>query len=246
MGFYDDLADSYDAITGAAGRTEAAGALVDELIRRFDVHTAVDAACGTGLFALAMARRGLDVVGADISEGMLAQARLAAGQEGLDVRWVQAPMQDLAGRVDGGRDAVLCMGNSLPHLLDDADLDAAMNSFAAILTPGGVLVLHVLNYARIIGEKERIVGVTRDGAVEHIRFYDFLPGRVRFNILRIEWENDACHSQLSSTELRPYFVEEITAALTRSGLTAIEPFGDLTLAPFDPHQSDSLLIVARR
>ena len=246
MGFYDELADSYDAITGAAGRAQAAGAFVDELMGRLDVRSAVDAACGTGLFALALARRGADVVGADISAGMLAQARRAAEAAGLNVQWVHTPMQVLAGRIDGGRDAVLCMGNSLPHLLDDADLDAALDGFSALLKPGGALVLHLLNYARILSEKERIVGVTRDGAAEYVRFYDFLPGRVRFNILRIDWQGDACRSQLSTTELRPYFLEDLTAALARGGFVAVEPFGGLDMTPFDAAQSDSLLIVAGR
>ena len=246
MGFYDDLADSYDAITGAEDRAEVAGMFVDEFVRRFEVHSALDAACGTGLFALAMADRGLSVVGADISAGMLDQARRAAEESGADLQWVQAPMQELAGQLDERYDAVLCMGNSLPHLLDDADLDAAMGSFAAMLRPGGTLALHLLNYARIVSEKERIVGVTRHGKTEYVRFYDFLPGRVRFNILEIEWEDQACQNQLSSTELRPYFLEDLTAALTRHGLAGIEAFGDLVFTPFNALQSGTLLIVARR
>lgn len=246
MDFYDDLAESYDAITGAAGRAEAAGAFVDELIRRFDVRSAVDVACGTGLFALALARRGLSAVGADISPGMLDQARRAAEAADLDVKWVAAPMQGLAARLDGHRDAVICMGNSLPHLLDDADLDAAIDSFAALLAPGGTVALHLLNYARILGRKERIVGVTRHGAGQYVRFYDFLPRRVRFNILEIDWAGDACRTRLSSTELRPYLAEDLAAALARHGLADIELFGDLAWAPFDAAQSDSLLIVARR
>ena len=246
MGFYDDLADSYDVITGLADRTEPAGAFVDELARRFDVHTALDVACGTGLFALALARRGLGVAGADISAGMLDRARSAAEDADLRVQWVHAPMQELAAQLDEKYDAVLCMGNSLPHLLDDADLDAAIASFDALLEPGGVLALHILNYARIVALKERIVGVTRHGAVEFVRFYDFLPDRVRFNILEIEWEDHACQNQLSSTELRPYVAEDLTAVLQRHGLADIECFGDLAFAPFSVEQSDSLLVVARR
>jgi len=246
MGFYDDLADSYDAVTGAADRAEAAEAFADEFVRRFEAHSAVDAACGTGLYALALAERGLAVVGADISVGMLDRARRAAEDAGAAVQWVHASMQDLASQLDGKYDAVLCMGNSLPHLLDDADLDAAMAGFAALLAPGGTLALHLLNYARLVSEKERIVGVTRHGDTEYVRFYDFLPGRVRFNILEIEWEGQACQNQLSSTELRPWFLEDLAPALARHGLGDIAAFGDLVFTPFSAQQSDSLLILARR
>ena len=246
MGFYDDLADSYDAITGTAARAEPAEAFVDEFVRRFNVQTALDAACGTGLFALTMARHGLGVAGADISAGMLDRARSAAEEADLPVQWIHTPMQELAGQLEETYDAVLCMGNSMPHLLDDADLDAAIESFVALLAPGGVVAIHLLNYARIVALKERIVGVTRHRGVEYVRFYDFLPDRVRFNVLEIEWEDHACQNQLSSTELRPYVLEDLTTALTRHGLADVEAFGDLAFAPFNVEQSDSLLVVAKR
>ncbi len=246
MGFYDDLADSYDTITAAAEREETAAAFVDELTRRFTVRSAVDAACGTGLYALALARRGIDVAGVDLSAGMLDRARAAAEDRGLQAGWICAPMQELAEHVEGPRDAVLCMGNSLPHLLEDDDLDAALAGMAAVLAPDGVLVLHLLNYVRIVTEKERIIGTTRSGQTEYLRFYDFLPGRVRFNILEIEWEDNDAQTQLSSTELRPYFADELTTALARHGLGSIETFGDLAFSPFTPPQSDSLLIIARQ
>ena len=246
MGFYDDLADSYDTITASAEREQSAAAFVDELTRRFTVQSAVDAACGTGLYALALARRGIGVVGVDLSAGMLDRARVAAEDAGLRAEWLCAPMQELAAHLEGPHDAVLCMGNSLPHLLDDDDLDAALAGMTAMLAPDGVLVLHLLNYVRIVSEKERVIGTTRKGATEYVRFYDFLPGRVRFNILEIEWEGNDAQTQLCSTELRPYVADDLTAALTRHGLGSIETFGDLAFSPFTPQQSDSLLITARR
>ena len=246
MGFYDDLADSYDTITATTEREESAAAFVDELTHRFTVQSAVDAACGTGLYALALARRGISVVGVDLSAGMLDKARAAAEDAGLRAEWICAPLQELGAHIEGPRDAVLCMGNSLPHLLEEDDLDAALAGMTALLAPDGVLVLHLLNYVRIVSEKDRIIGATRAGETEYLRFYDFLPGRVRFNILEIEWEGNDAQTQLSSTELRPYFADDLTATLTRHGLTKIETFGDLAFSPFTPQQSDSLLITAQR
>lgn len=245
MGFYDELADSYDAITGAAGRAGSTEAFIDGLLKRRDVRSAVDAACGTGLFALALARRGIRTVGADISPGMLDKARQASADADLPVTWLHAPMQALAAELDGPFDAVICMGNSLPHLLDDADLDATIAGFAALLAPGGLLALHLLNYAQVLADRERIVGVTRDGDTQYVRFYDFLHGRVRFNILEIEWQGDACRTQLNGTDLRPYVLDDLSGALTRHGLTDAQAFGDLAFSPFDPESSGSLLVTAR-
>ena len=62
----------------------------------------------------------------------------------------------------------------------------------------------VLNYARVLARGERIVGVNRAAGREYVRFYDFLPGRVQFNILQIAWHGDRCEHRLSSTMLRPF------------------------------------------
>ncbi len=246
MTFYDELAADYDELTGHATRARAARAFVEELLGRYAIRSAVDVACGTGLYALALAEAGVETTGVDISAQMLNQAREHADQAGLAIRWIDASMQQLAAKVSDQVDAVLCMGNSLPHLLDDDELPAALSSFRAVLAPDGVLAIHVLNYDRILAQGERIVGITRSGDRQFVRFYDFLAGRVRFNVLSLEWRGQECTHSLHSTVLRPYRLDELRTALQAHGFSDIAARGDLQLGPFDPATSDSLLIIARQ
>ena len=247
MGLYEQIADEYDQITGESARAAAAEAFLRELCRRYGVASALDVACGTGLHAVLLARMSVRVTASDISAAMLARARRRAAEAGVGVQWAQAPMQAIDRHAPGPFDAVLCLGNSLPHLLTPADLDAAAGAFAAVLTPGGVAAIGVLNYARILARGERIVGVTRAGGAEHVRFYDFLGERVQFNVLTLRWSADGtCRTELTGTPLRPYVRAEIEAALAAHGFGRIEAFGGMQFAPFDERQSDSLLLVARR
>lgn len=55
----------------------------------------LDIACGTGNAALEAARRGAHAVGLDGAPRLLAVARTLAGQEGLDVDWIEADMTEL-------------------------------------------------------------------------------------------------------------------------------------------------------
>jgi len=246
MNFFDNIADSYDELTGAADRRVAAGRFVTELTRRFDITSAVDAACGAGLFAIELARNGLEVVAGDISAGMLKEAPHNAAAAGIDTdlcTWIQAPMQELGDRISGARDAVVCMGNSIPHLLTDDDLSRTFAGFAAMLTGGGVAVIHLLNYDRVLSEKDRIVGITRAGSKEFVRFYDFDGDLVGFNILEIQWADDGrCSHNLFTTPLRPYRRDELVDALAKAGFENIETFGDLRFNPFDSETSDTLLL----
>ena len=185
MDFYDDIAGQYDDITGSGDRTPRVESFLRELKSRYPIASALDVACGTGLYAIQLARMGARTTGADLSAGMLDQARRRAQAAGVPVDWIAAPMQELAERLHERFDAVLCMGNSIPHLQTQADLDAAISGFVRLLNPGGIVVIQLLNYVRVLAGRERIVGINRHADREYVRFYDFLHGQVRFNILEI-------------------------------------------------------------
>ena len=89
----------------------------------------LDAGCGTGDHAAAVAERGAEVVGVDASPEMVERA--AERFPGLDVR-----VGDLRDLGLSGFDAVL--SNAVLHWVPEADAAAA--SLAAALRPGGRLV----------------------------------------------------------------------------------------------------------
>lgn len=95
--------------------------------------TVLDAGCGTGRIAIELARRGVDVVGADVDPAMLATARSAAPP----LEWVEADLVDL----DLGRtfDAVVLAGNVLIFVAPGTE-GAVVARCAAHLRPRGALV----------------------------------------------------------------------------------------------------------
>lgn len=246
MDLYEHIAGDYDAVTGAAGRRRAAREMLAELRRRHPLSRVLDVACGNGMHAMMLARMGASVTGADISRAMLDQARRRAVDTGLDVRWIHAPMQDIAERVEGPFDAILCLGNSLPHLLDGRELTRALAGFGGLLAPKGVVVLQLLNYARVLARQERIVGVTRQGDTEYVRFYDFLEDLVRFNVLKLTWSANGCRHDLACALLRPYTRDQIAAACRAAGLGRVDCYGGADFADFDERNSDALMVIARQ
>jgi glycine/sarcosine N-methyltransferase len=247
MTFYDEIAEQYEDITHQQARRASADALGRQLVGELKIRSAVDAACGTGLFTFALAREGAQMVGADLSESMLDKARSAAGPLEPNVRWVRSPMQSLGEKLTGPFDAVLCMGNSLPHLLNEDELDETLGGFAALLAPGGLLVLHLLNYTRVIERRERIVGIDRHEPREFVRFYDFAAEMVRFNVLEIDWSTAPPVHEMHSTMLYPWREGDLVEALSAAGFVDVQSFADLSLSePFDEAESDVLAMTARR
>jgi glycine/sarcosine N-methyltransferase len=242
--FYEELSGCYDRMTRFEARLKAEAPVLDLWLERHRIKTALDAACGTGVHAILLALKGVRTAGADISSAMLDRAREHATRLGAVVRWVQAPVQEMEKHFTETFDALFCVGNSIPHLLEDSDLQAAFDNFAKLLNPGGVLLLQLLNYHRILEKQERIVGIQRSPDGEYIRFYDFLGDRLRFNVLTIEGEAERPRHQLHSTLLRPYRSEELLQALEDRGFARTELFGDMRLAAFEPDRSANLVIAA--
>lgn len=231
MGFYDELASQYAELTGEASRREPARRFVDAVIERFDPSSVLDVACGTGLYAVEFARRGLEVVGADPSEGMLDQARRRAGQADVEIDFHDVPMQQVAARLDRRFDLVICLGNSIPHVLTDDDLDDTLSGFARLLNPGGVVLIQLLNYQKVLQRGERIVGIDRGDNVEYVRFYDFADDLLHFNVLEIHWHRDLARHTLHQTTLRPWTADHLEQQLRKHNLTDVTTFAGLSFEP---------------
>ena len=244
MDFYDSIALGYDDMTDLDSRLDNIRAFIHRLQQRYQPASALDVACGTGAHAVIMSQMGIRATGADLSSAMLSQAQALARQHNLDVPWINSPMQDLSQRLDDKFDLILCLGNSIPHLLTQADLDAALAGFAQLLQPGAVLLIQLLNYHKILQNKERIVAVTRTHDTEYIRFYDFLPELIQFNLLKITWQNNQAKSTLASTPLFPYTADTLTNPLAQPNFTTINTYGDLNFNPFDKNESPNLVIEA--
>lgn len=98
---------------------------------------ALDLACGQGLGSVWLARRGLDVVGLDISEVAISQARDLARRSGVGER-CRFDVADLDDGLPAGPpvDVILC------HKFRDRRLDQAI---IKRLAPGGLLAIVALS-----------------------------------------------------------------------------------------------------
>lgn len=246
MRFYDQLADSYDDMTRFDERFPRERQMLRRWQEKLQFHSALDVACGTGLHAISLASLGVTVAGVDASRKMIRKAQENARRFGADVPFHHGTMEDLPAVITIPYDIILCLGNSIPHLLNKKDLIRSLQHFYSLLTENGHLLVQLLNYAPILKLNKRIVGVHRIGNREFIRFYDFLPDHLQFNVLQIVEKNGRLHSKLVSTSLHPYKSDELEAGLRQVGFSSIFYYGDMHFAPFNPGHSPNLVILAKK
>jgi SAM-dependent methyltransferase len=250
---YDALAADYDRFVNWESRLAHELPTLVDLFEASGARRILDAACGSGQHAIALARRGYRVLGADLSAAMVARARENAAAAGVEAEFVAAGLGELASLVrpagpEGLFDALLCLGNSLPHLLSAEAVAAALDDFAAVLRPGGLLVIQNRNFDRVWTRRERFMGpqAHREGDRQwlFVRFYDFQPSTLTFNMVRLVNTGDGWVQDVESTELRPVFAGELDESLRAAGFGQILLYGGYDRSPFHPDDSGDLLAVA--
>lgn len=118
----------------------------------------LDLGCGAGLLTEPMARLGAETVGADPADASIAAAQLHAERAGLAIDYRAATAEALA-EADESFDVVLAM-EVVEHV---ADLPAFLAASAAMLRPGGLMLLATINrtakaYALAIVAAEYVLG----------------------------------------------------------------------------------------
>ncbi|MFZ6029702.1 MAG: class I SAM-dependent methyltransferase [Chloroflexota bacterium] len=262
---YDTFSDDYDRFVNWKDRLAGELPFIRSLLAAPAAGREVrvlDAACGTGMHAIALAQHGYTCAGADLSPAMIARARANAAAAGVVVSFSVAGFGALAAAFGGGFDALLCLGNSLPHLLTPEALAAALADFAVCLRPGGLLLIQNRNFDAVMASRQRWMepqayrqpalpsggSGEAGGAAEwlFLRFYDFEPdGSITFNIVTLRRTGEAPWEQtVTGTRLRPLLHVEAVGALQAAGFERITAYGGLTAAAFDARSSGNLVLVA--
>jgi len=157
------------------------GALVERLAQPRPGERALDVGAGTGHYAVRLAARGLRVTGVDSSEAMLAVARAKEAA----VEWRQAEVERLP-FPDGSFDLVLAV-TVLEFVPDPMRALAEMHR---VTTPGGRLVLGVLNAASAWGRFYRAQAQQADSPFRHAHLFtpaEFVAMLRRFG--RPRWDS---------------------------------------------------------
>src|SRR5208283_271283 len=180
----------------------------------------------------------------DMSKKMLERVKAHAKDLHLKIDIVDSTFQNIPHRLDKKFDAVLCMGNSLPHLFTHEELVQALKNFSAVLHPRGILILQLLNYDRILMSRERVQSVKEARGTTFVRFCEFHEDCVVFNILRLKKEEGRIIHKLDSVRLRPILKPEIMGALHEAGFDDLRIHGSIALDDFCAQTSKDLVVLA--
>ena len=126
---FDQAADSYDE-DGSPEYRAAADLVIEHAAPEPD-DVVLDLGTGTGAIALALAGEAGEVIGRDISEGMLEQAREKASERGIDsVTFGEGRFREP--NVSGDRSVDMVVSNFAMHHLDDDAKRGTIETIASL------------------------------------------------------------------------------------------------------------------
>jgi SAM-dependent methyltransferase len=240
-GAYEMLAADYDWMfhddelaNGRAVNRPATARLLQRISR---TSTVLDAACGTGVDAAVLARRGFTVWAADGSDAMVDGAAARFRRERLEIPLLRSRWADLPAATGERFDVVLCVGNSLVHAAGRDAMVQALTGLRRMARPGGYVVIDSRNWEKLHAERQIVQladrVVTHAGRRCFVLYAWEVPDRLDDDHIAhmvFVFDNDG---QIESHEhqitFRPFTISELRARLELAGLREIDTDFDASL-----------------
>lgn len=240
-----DRPDLYDLMSPPDPEMEAF--YVSEALQRGG--RVLELACGTGRFTIPLARAGLEVVAGDLSEQMLASARVAAAKAGVAIDFRMLDMRDF----DLGMrfDTVVVAANSVLHLHRIEEFRNFVASVERHLKPDGRLVfdafvpsLQMLMRMPHVRHPVSTFGTDPDApSVEETIDYDPIA-----QVSRVEWiwsRPGAPDFWRHRLDMRQIFPQEMPVLVASGGLRLVQRFGGFDRSPLTSESRRQICICGR-
>lgn len=232
---YSSFAAFYDDFTGNVEYKKRA----DYICRLFKKYgkmpsLLLDAACGTGSFSIEFAKKGISVIGVDISSDMLSVANEKKYEENLDILFLNSSLAelDLYGTVDGA----VCMLDSLNHITDYKELCRSISKISLFMEHDALFIFDVntlFKHREVLGNNTFVLENDDVFCVWQNEFKE-KRSETKINLDFFQKNGENYNRYSESFCERAYTDEELFKALEKAGLQIVEIFEECTLkAPSD-------------
>ncbi|MGD8306243.1 MAG: methyltransferase domain-containing protein [Ignavibacteria bacterium] len=239
--FFDQLAADYDEMISFGESLERKKKLFANIVTP-KMSYAADCGCGTGVDSIALSQLGLKVTGFDPSDEMIKKAKINAKNYNEKIEFSEATIHGIDDNFENKFDLIVSLGNTFANI-KKSDLKDSVNKCYKLLNKNGTLIIHILNYYKILKEYNRIVNITEGKGKYFVRFYDFKENEIDFNLLVFNPANLSGYN-LITTSVYPHSKDDFNHTLNDTGFKQVEYFSNLKFDRFSIHSSKDLLIRA--
>nr|VFJ93099.1 MAG: Methyltransferase domain-containing protein [Candidatus Kentron sp. H]VFJ93849.1 MAG: Methyltransferase domain-containing protein [Candidatus Kentron sp. H]VFK00512.1 MAG: Methyltransferase domain-containing protein [Candidatus Kentron sp. H] len=234
---YDQFSSDYhwlysDRTLSCEPFLEQYGALLDAIPSDAKV---LDCACGIGIQALTLARRGFSVQGTDLSPGMIARARERGREERMTLppgglSFTVSTWEALPRRFHHEFDVAFCVGNAIGHCRNRKDMCLSLSGIYHSLKRGGQVVIDSRNWEKVLAERVRltILGIRIRNRIQSVPLYvwhfpsELEEGHLLIEIILIFKEAEQIYHRYYPFVYHPFRRETLCDCLREAGFTGIQ------------------------
>lgn len=203
--------------------------LIKHLVKKHKIKSALDVVCGNGEIAIMLSGLGVEVISLGTDPGIIERAKHRAVEAGQTPTFLLGDMRDVCSYYPKRCGLITCMGNSLSHLLSNDDIWGTLAQFYTLLMPGGILVIHTLNYDLIYEEQEKsfpLSGLMGTGLTVNVNI-ESKPGpgntKLIFNVSTVQKGIEILNRY--EFPIRPIYRRELNMLLAELGFKEIKNYG---------------------
>jgi SAM-dependent methyltransferase len=212
--FYDQLAPFYHIIYGDWEAAIARQATqLSNIIRSYwgeQAQTILDVSCGIGTQAIGLSAQGYQITASDLSVKEIDRAQKEAKLRNLDIRFSVCDMRNVYNHHQAQFDVVLSCDNSIPHLLNDAEILTALQQMYTCTRPGGGCLLTIRDY----DQEPRGTGIVKPYGIREaagkrylvFQVWDFVGDIYDLSMYFVEDDQQRSHATTTVMRSRYYAV----------------------------------------
>lgn len=199
----------------------------------------VDIACGKGRHSKALADRGFDVTGIDLSAASIAEAKL---KEEAHLHFYQHDMR-LPFWINYFQYAFNFF-TSFGYFKTQREHDNAIRTIAQSLVPDGLFVIDYLNVHYSEDRLEKSLTIQKEEVTFHITKWQ--DERFFYKQIQVTDDNSLSLKHLNTERVAKFSLGDFTEMLAYQDMQVQEVFGDYQLGRYDVRKSPRMIIIAKK
>ncbi|UCZ53490.1 class I SAM-dependent methyltransferase [Bacillus shivajii] len=214
----------------------------------------IDVACGTGRATIPLGQEGYELIGVDVHQGMLDEAKKKADNLNLNVKWLKQDCTNLDLHVKSS--LIYTVGNSFQHFLTNEDQDGLLKSVNRHLKNGGIFIFGTrfpVEEDLIHQSSEEYWRTYPDPETSHevdvytISRYDALDQVQHCTTIRKYKDNQGCviDEKRTNINLRYVFPKEMERLLDAHGFEILHVYEDWNETPIT-NDSNEMVYVCKK
>jgi predicted TPR repeat methyltransferase len=157
---------------------------------------AFDLGAGHGLQALSLANLGFFVKAVDFNDQLLGE--LSNNRKGLPIEIVNADILDFLNHQSSPADVIVCMGDTITHLLNVNDVENLIKLSSQLLVDKGKLIFSFRDLSIALEQEQRFIAVKQDSERILTCFLEYFPDHVIVHDILHEKNNEQWIQKISS------------------------------------------------